>query len=125
MAVWPATLPLPLIEGYALQPLDNCSRSSMESGHLRVRMEFEGDKDFLSVNWMMTNEQLTAFRDWYRNDIADGADWFDAQLDYDGQGLKDVEARFAGKWTLRHEHPFRWRVTAKLEISYPALTALE
>ena len=123
MPTWPATLPLPLIDGYGLQILDNCERVQMEAGHARVRKMQAGDKDFLAVNWLMTNEQFSAFRDWYRDEVSDGAEWFDTQMDYDGQGLKAVEARFASKWTVRHEPPFRWRVAARLEIKYPALTS--
>ena len=125
MPTWPATLPHPLIDGYSLQILDNCERTPVEAAHARVRKMLAGDKDFLTVNWMMTNEQFSAFRDWYRDEVSDGAEWFDTQMDYDGQGLKAVEARFASKWTVRHERPFRWRVAAKLEIKYQALTALE
>lgn len=122
MPTWPATLPAPLIEGYTLQPFDNCSRVQMEAGHQRVRLEFEGDKDFLTVNWLMTGAQLGIFRAWFKDDVGDGAAWFDTQMDYDGGGLKDVEARFASKFTSRHEPPFRWRVSAKLEIEYAPLS---
>lgn len=122
MPTWPATLPHPLIDGYSLQILDNCERVQMEAGHARVRKMLAGDKDFLTVNWLMTNEQFTAFRAWYRDEVSEGAAWFDTQMDYDGQGLKAVEARFASKWTVRHERPFRWRVAARLEIKYTPLT---
>ena len=125
MPTWPATLPAPLIDGYTLQPFDNCTRSPMESGHQRVRLEFEGDKDFLTVNWLMTGDQFGAFRDWFKDDIADGEAWFDAEMDYDGEGMKAVEARFAAKFAAKHEPPSRWRVSAKLELKHTPLTELE
>jgi hypothetical protein len=114
MAVYPASLPGPLIDGYMISPVDQTVRTEFEAGAARVRRRTYARNDLLDVSFAFTGAQLSAFRTWFEGDAAGGAEWFDVSLDL-GEGPSDQEARFKGPWKASKDG-LMWKVTAQLEV---------
>lgn len=77
-ATWPPELPGPLLEGYALDPVEACVRTDLEAGPARVRRRTRARADQVQVRWLFTAEQFEAFRVWHEslawNRMAPGQD---------------------------------------------------
>ena len=120
MATWPSTLPLPTTEGYDLAPADQTVRTDMEVGAARVRRRSAARNDLVAVRWVLTDDQLEDFRDWFDDpdDAAGGTAWFTGlSLALGGGGLTtDAECRFVGPWQASSLGGTIWQVSARLEV---------
>lgn len=114
MAVYPSSLPGPLVDGYAISPVDQTVRTEFESGAARTRRRTYARNDLLDVSFAFTKAQLSEFRDWFDGDASGGAAWFDISLDVD-DGPSDQEAKFKGTWKAVRDGVM-WKVTAQLEV---------
>lgn len=74
--VFPGSLPLPLQSGYRRKHSPNMLRTAMADGYARQRLINPGAPDELSVSFVFTASQYRYFLDWYKSEIASGADWF-------------------------------------------------
>ena len=119
--------PVPLVEGYALNPVDPVIRSEMESGPPRARRTSYARNDKINVSWLMTDATFAAFRVWFDSDegAGGGAAWFNMDLPVGEYGFRTVEARFASIWQAAPNGTLRWKVTATLELRYPPLSSVE
>lgn len=121
---WPARLPRPTFDGYALEPQDATSRTDMEAGPARQQRRFTGTPTRIPVRWRMSQIEFAAFEAWFRLKLADGAEWFAVDL-LSGIGVAGHEARFPGQ----SGSPYRavpgrggtWIVTSVLEVRKPPL----
>ena len=121
MPTWPASLPLPRRDDYALEPVDPVVRSEMESGPARQRRRFTTYPTRIPVRWSMTDGQFAVFEAWHAQDVSDGQDWFTTDL-LNGVGRTSYQARFAGIWRAAKQGA-KWIVTATLEVlDRPLLT---
>jgi len=50
---WPATLPLPTVEGYGIRPGEAILRTEMEAGPARQRKRFTQVPTRIAVRWLM------------------------------------------------------------------------
>lgn len=118
MPTFPATLPAPTYDGYALSPVDPVIRTEMEVGSLRARRRTKARNDKIDVTWRFTDEQMAIFRTWFDNDAeaAGGAAWFTVALAFGAAGIDSVEARFDGIWESTLTPGMNWAVSARLEI---------
>ena len=119
--------PVPLVEGYALNPVDPVIRSEMESGPPRARRTSYARNDKINVSWLMTDATFAAFRVWFDSDegAGGGAAWFNMDSPVGEYGFRTVEARFASIWQAAPNGTLRWKVTATLELRYPPLSSVE
>lgn len=117
MAAWPATLPKPT-PSYGITPVDSSIRTEMESGAARVRRRTSARNDHISLQWVMTDAQLTIFRAWFDNasEAAGGASWFTINLAVGTTGLVSSTARFISGYKVSHLNVLNWTVTADLEV---------
>lgn len=114
--VWPNTLPLPTVQGYAVQPEDAILRTEMEAGLARQRRRFTNVPTKVSVRWIMRRDQYAVFEGWYRWHAKEGANWFTITL-LGGLGLLDQEARFTRQFSARlMAGGTLWEITSELEI---------
>jgi hypothetical protein len=121
---WPARLPLPTYDGYALEPESATARTDMEAGPARQRRRFTGTPTRIPVRWRMSQIEFATFEAWFRLKLADGAEWFAVDL-LSGIGIAGHEARFPGQ----SGNPYRavpgrggtWIVTSVLEVRKPPL----
>ena len=116
---WPARLPLPTYDGYALEPESAVTRTDMESGPARQRRRFTQTPTRIPVRWRMSAVDFATFEAWFRLKLADGAEWFSIGL-LGGIGMVSHEARFVGQSSVPYKAvPSRggiWIVTSILEI---------
>jgi len=116
---WPARLPLPTYDGYALEPESAVTRTDMESGPARQRRRFTQTPTRIPVRWRLSQTDFATFEAWFRLKLADGAEWFAVDL-LSGIGVAGHEARFPGQ----SGSPYRavpgrggtWIITSVLEI---------
>ena len=108
---WPATLPLPTIEGYGVHPGEAIPRTEMEAGPARQRRRFTQAPSRISVRWVLRRDQFALFEAWYRWQAKEGGGWFTIDL-LGGLGLVSHEARFTRQFTAcRSSKPHRPRKT--------------
>lgn len=116
---WPARLPLPTYDGYALEPEAATARTDMEAGPARQRRRYTGTPTRVPVRWRLSALEFATFEAWFRLKLADGADWFAVDL-LGGIGVTGHEARFvAQSGTPYRAVPGRggvWIVTSALEV---------
>jgi len=112
---WPATLPLPTIEGYSLRPSETILRTEMEAGPARQRRRFTQAPTRIAVRWLMRREQFAVFEAWYRWRAKEGGQWFQIDL-LGGVGLTTHEARFTRQFDARLKGGILWEITSELEI---------
>ena len=112
---WPATLPLPTIEGYDIHPGEAILRTEMEAGPARQRRRYTQVPSRISVRWTLRRTQLAVFEAWYRWQAKEGGEWFAIEL-LGGIGLVAHEARFTRQFAARLLPANRWEVTSELEI---------
>lgn len=119
---WPATLPLPTVEGYSVHPGEAVLRTEMEAGPARQRRRFTQVPSRIGVRWVFRREQFALFEAWYRWQAKEGAEWFAIDL-LGGLGLVEHEARFTRQFESRLKNALLWEVTSELEIrERPVLT---
>jgi hypothetical protein len=76
MTVWPATLPQsPLIEGYKESPPNLFISSPMDYGPEKTRKRTSAASRPITVQWLMTGDQVDDFDDFYRDYGAVSFDW--------------------------------------------------
>lgn len=125
MAYWPPQLPSPSLPGYGLEPQPAFTRTDMDAGPARQRRRFTQAPTEITVQLVMTREQMAIFEAWFEHRIASGADWFDAPLD-NGQGVTTVECRFIEPWRSQPLGLGRHAVTARWEtVQRPVMTNAE
>lgn len=118
MPAYPDTLPAPLLDGYALSPVDPSIRTDMEVGGQRVRRRTRARNDRVDLSWCFTDAQMGDFRTWFDDEttgISGGAAWFDMLIDVGQGGATIKEVRFASMWKAARQDK-AWKVTATLEV---------
>jgi hypothetical protein len=116
---WPAVLPLPTFDAYAVEPLDAALRTEMEQGAARQRQVYTRVPERITVRWRFTQWQYAIFRSWYANRAKRGAAFFTMSL-LSGLGMVEHEVRFVGRgatpWRATPMRGPRWIVTSTLEV---------
>ena len=119
MSKYPAGLPLPQQQGYALQHTSPMMRTPMQSGRARQRRTYTSVPTAVSVSWLFTTQgEAQLFEGWYRDDIGagDGANWFAMKLQTP-LGIMDYDCRFTDIYSGPQLVGFdKWQFTATLEI---------
>lgn len=115
MATWPTNLPVPIIDGYTIEPQQTFIRTDMDQGQARQRRRFTTAPTVYQVSWMMDENEFGIFESWYRDEADNGAAWFDVSL-RNGKGMQTVEARFMQSWSSAFlGYPY-YRLSAQLEV---------
>ena len=111
-------LPLPLQEGYGFKPVSPLLRTEMTSGRARQRRNFTATPTIATVNWTFTKDGLAQlFESWFRDALADGANWFMMRLQTPLGCEQFYKCRFVDIYegpTLIS--PKYWRYSAQLEL---------
>jgi hypothetical protein len=115
LAIWPDTLPLPRVDGYALSAQPNTLRTELEAGAARVRLRSQALIYKVQAQWRFSPEAFALFDAWWFHRLNQGVAWFAMPLTA-GLGLQLVQARFAGAWDSELLAGGRWQVKAQLEV---------
>lgn len=73
---YPASLPPPLLEGYALKRESNLLRTTMASGRARQRRRFVEVPTEMTAVWRMRSARAAVFEGFVTYDLDDGAGWY-------------------------------------------------
>ncbi|WP_434695325.1 hypothetical protein [Pseudomonas sp. Z1-14] len=122
MIDYPAELPPPLQDGYALDtPVDPMLRTQMQSGRARQRLNFEEVPYLINAKWNCDRNQMAFFQGWYARTLVQGVEWFKATL-LTPIGFKEYECRFTGHYSGPVlVQVSRWEFSATLELKEPPL----
>lgn len=116
MPTWPVTLPAPQVRGYGLNPVDPVIRTKMEGGPGRNRRRFTQAPTDIPVSFKFTETQMAIFETFHKNELFDGAAWFDGMPLINGQGVTLSTARFKTMWKGSSLGNKFWQVSATLEV---------
>ena len=108
---WPSELPQkPLIEDFSDTPRQTFKRSSFD-GYTKSRNRFTAAINDVSERYLFTNEQFSIFEDFYRNELANGANVF---LKLDPKTDTLAEYRFREVYSDEFLGRF-WKISLELE----------
>jgi len=110
---YPEGLPLAQRDGYAFNPTNNITRTEMQSGRARQRVEFEDAPDRLNLRWFFDALEAALFEAWVKSV---SAGWFEIPI-VSPIGFETVTARFIEKpqgGELRGR--YAWQFSATIEI---------
>lgn len=105
-----------MMSSYSIKPMNNVLRTEMEAGPARTRRRYISVPVEVKASWRLTLSQLQTFQAFFKNDIFDGAAWFNIKV-VDGRGEATYKARFKEPYeasTEAREH--LWSVSATLEV---------
>lgn len=113
---YPAGLPHPLRSGYELNHASPIMRTDLDTGAAQQRRRYTSVPSIASVSWNFTQAQARTFEAWFRWNLADGVQWFNAVLD-SPLGLMPCVCRFAEMYSGPDLVGVdRWQIGASLEI---------
>lgn len=118
---YPDGLPLPLRDGYSVEPVDQIRRTEMDVGRAVQRIEFEDAPAFPTLSWIFTAPEARLFIAWQRQIAKSG--WFTMKL-VTPMGFDDLKVRFTetpkgGGLVGR----YCWQYSARCEIEYEPILA--
>lgn len=111
---YPEGLPLAMRDDYSFSPTNNITRTEMQSGRARQRVEFEDSPDMLSLKWTLSQPQSALFSVWARQVV--GAGWFTMTI-LNPLGFEEVELRFTERVSgpkLTGKFHWIWSATCEL-----------
>lgn len=115
MMEWPATLPLPLIDGNSYQRFDIGIRTELPTGREEARRRFGDGSARASVSWMLHEAQLQAFESFYHDDLKGGTQPFTMPFMV-GTGLVDHTFKFLDAYEAEKVSDAHYRVSAPMFI---------
>ncbi len=78
--IWPDRIPLPLRQGYVLEPKPNVIRTEVEVGPDRARRRSTQAPTEVTVVWEFTQWELMLFQGFFKHKAMEGAAWFGIPL---------------------------------------------
>jgi len=101
-------------DGYGIEPSNPIIRTEMEGGPAKQRRRFSQATTAYPIAWIFTQSEFADFETWHKDDIHDGADWFQLML-ANGQGVTEQTARFVEPWIATPRGAYQYSVTSKVE----------
>jgi hypothetical protein len=116
MASFPISLPTPTVSGYQGKAGANVQRTDFDAGPARQRLRYGTAPDEVSVSWKLKDAEFVTFKEFWRDEINKGTDYFLMDLPMGG-GIATHEVRFVGGGYEYQILPgTNWQVTAKLDV---------
>lgn len=113
---YPESLPGPLRENHNLQPAATFERTTMASGRSRVRKTFSKVPTLGSWEFLFTSLEATIFEAWFRDQLKDGVEWFNAKR-LTPMGRQSLICRFTSMYAGPNLVGIsRWRFSCPIEI---------
>ena len=116
--LFPPSLPQPNLNPYTLSPTPHILKTSMESGAVRQRNTSLLSYHSLSCSWTFSQEQYSAFSQWFHSDIQNGANSFAISI-MTPAGIQTVSARFSEPFRAQLSAHNLWSVHAQLQVFFP------
>lgn len=118
---YPKGLPLGLHSGRSYQLVSPMQRSELNSGRAVQRRRFTSVPQGARISWLFSSVEGQAFEAWWRDQLFDGAAWFECPLDTP-VGLMDYTCRFTAVYSgPARVGPDLWSYSAELELRQRAV----
>lgn len=109
-------LPLPVRDGYTLNPVEKIRSTEMDVGRAVQRWEFDDAPVYVDASWIFTSPEARLFIAWTNQVVKAG--WFTMRL-VTPMGFEDLTVRLRttpqqGELVAQ----YAWRYTATLEIEF-------
>ena len=116
-AEWPASLPVPLVEGVSYSSQDNIIRSQMDAGVAKIRRRYTAVPEDVSFQLLLTLAQLQTLVDFHDITLKGVLpfDWIEFRKPEADWGTL-VTYRFKSRPTFAPVHGALWRATLELEL---------
>ena len=113
---YPDGLPRGRHSGRTYQLVSPLLRTEMTSGRARQRRRFTSVPQGANINWLFSDAQAQAFEAWWRDQLKDGAQWFECPLDTP-MGYSLYTCRFTDVYKgPSRAGPNLWAYSAELEL---------
>lgn len=113
---YPSVLPAPLKGDRSFQMVDPLVSSASENGQTRWDRRFTDVPTATPVSWILSDLECLAFESWYRDEIRDGADWFEMPL-RTPKGRDVEECHFVSGYSGPARSGYdRWRIEAQIVL---------
>lgn len=113
---YPSGLPSGRHSGRTYQLVSPLLRSNLVSGRAMQRRRFTSVPQGAKINWLFSDVQGQAFEAWWRDQLTDGAQWFECPLDTP-LGYMDYTCRFTDVYSGPDRvGPNLWAYSAELEL---------
>lgn len=113
---YPQELPRGRHSGRTYQLISPLLRSNLVSGRAMQRRRFTSVPQGANINWLFSDVQGQAFEAWWRDQLVDGAKWFECPLDTP-IGYTDYTCRFTDVYSGPDRvGPNLWAYSAELEL---------
>lgn len=113
---YPKGLPRGRHSGRSYQLVSPLLRSDLVSGRAIQRRRFTSVPQGSRINWLFNDLQGQAFEAWWRDQLKDGAQWFECPLDTP-MGYMDYTCRFTDVYSGPDRvGPNLWQYSAELEL---------
>lgn len=121
---YPAGLPRGRHSGRSYQLVSPLLRSDLVSGRAIQRRRFTSVPQGANINWLFNDVQGQAFEAWWRDQLTDGASWFECPLDTP-MGYYLYTCRFTDVYKgPSRAGPNLWAYSAELELRERAVPAV-
>lgn len=112
---YPAGLPAPLQEPSGFESVNNITRTELQSGRARQRVNFTNVPVYATLSWLFSKPNQAALFDSWAAQVAK-AGWFRLKL-YCATGLVEHDVRFTESVQgPQRAGPTFWRYTARVEL---------
>ena len=115
MSTWPASLPQPNLNGYAIKPDAGFIRTDMDVGPARQRRRYTAPPSRISASWVFNATQMAAFKTFFETTLDLGSGWFTLNINA-GAGMADKDCRFTEPYQASLSASGVWSVSASLEV---------
>lgn len=113
---YPKGLPRGRHSGRSYQLVSPLLRSNLVSGRAMQRRRFTSVPQGANINWLFSDVQGQAFEAWWRDQLTDGAQWFECPLDTP-LGYAEYTCRFTDVYSGPDRvGPNLWAYSAELEL---------
>lgn len=115
--VYPAYLPRPQRDGYALAITGTTTATARERTAARCRATGRASRTTCTLTWILTPDQFASFAGWWRYDLAEGTVPALMALP-NGHSDQPQAVRFLAPYAAE-DLIGRWKVSAKVELDAP------
>lgn len=116
MRKYPSGLPAALKADRAFEMVDPLVSTPFDNGQMRWDVRFTDVPTVTPVSWIFSDVQFQAFGAWYRDQIRNGADWFEMPIRTpNGRSVEQCHflTKYSGPARLGYD---RWRVQGQLML---------
>ena len=109
-------IPLPLKDGFGLNPISPLKSTQMTTGRRRQRRAYTSVPTETDIAWIFTDTEAQVFESWFRDVLKDGSAWFNMPL-MTPLGSKYYVCRFTDIYQgPTPEGGLYWRYSAHIEL---------